>query len=106
MSTRVAWIANCLMAAFLYSSASFAAEGDVCGGIAGGQCAADEYCAYELGQCPEDVADLQGKCAKKPEICTEDFTPVCGCDGNTYSNACKAAAAGVSVKQEGECPAK
>ena len=32
-----------------------------------------------------------------------DYTPVCGCDGETYSNACNAAGAGVSLQAEGEC---
>lgn len=36
-------------------------------------------------------------------ICTTDFTPVCGSDGQTYSNACMAECAGVTEFTEGEC---
>ena len=47
-----------------------------------------------------------GKCEVKAEVCFEIYDPVCGCDGaTTYDNACKAAAAGASVRSEGECPA-
>lgn len=36
-------------------------------------------------------------------ICTTDFTPVCGSDGMTYSNACVAMCAGITVFTDGEC---
>lgn len=60
-------------------------------------CAAPEYCDGER-------CDGAGSCAVRPEECTAVLYPVCGCDGNTYDNPCLAAAAGVRVESEGECP--
>jgi hypothetical protein len=77
-------------------------EGTVCGGFQGEQCAEDEYCDYP----PESYcgrADGPGVCQPKPEACDLIYAPVCGCDGQTYGNACAAALAGVSVETDGEC---
>lgn len=74
---------------------------NMCGGMMGLACDEGSYCEYEIGTC--GAADQTGLCAPKTEMCTRDYRPVCGCDGETYGNACTAAAAGVSLVSEGEC---
>ena len=49
------------------------------------------------------AADGGGVCSPKPEVCTREYRPVCGCGDVTYPNACMAAADGVSIAYRGEC---
>jgi hypothetical protein len=74
----------------------------MCGGIAGIQCPTGQYCNYA----PEahcGAGDMSGTCAPIPEVCTQQYDPVCACGDKTYGNACSAAQAGVSVMAKGEC---
>lgn len=79
------------------------ATGEACGGMTGAYCLnASDYCHYEpADQC--GAADRMGTCRARPEVCTREYRPVCGCDGQTHPNPCEANAAGTSIASEGPC---
>ena len=49
-------------------------------------------------------ADLTGTCVRVAQVCAQIYQPVCGCDGQTYSNSCVAAGRGANVASSGACP--
>ena len=53
--------------------------------------------------CSRENCGGEGTCATVPGACILIYQPVCGCDGQTYGNACGAASSSVSVDYEGEC---
>lgn len=77
-------------------------EPEICGGIAGIVCSdPDDFCEYPEGQCL--VADPQGVCVDIPDVCPLIYDPVCGCDGETYSNDCFRQMAQVAKDHDGAC---
>lgn len=73
---------------------------DLCGGPDELGCEPGFACFIGTGTCEENAF---GFCVAAPEECSDDPRPVCGCDGETYLNPCRAVAAGVEVASDGVC---
>ncbi|MFO0618285.1 MAG: Kazal-type serine protease inhibitor domain-containing protein [Polyangiaceae bacterium] len=81
-----------------------ACDAKICGGFGGDAngCGPNEFCNYTLeAMC--GAADASGTCAPIPEVCPDNVDPVCGCDNQTYSNACEAHAHSTAIVHTGAC---
>jgi hypothetical protein len=75
----------------------------VCGGLAGVECDATEYCDWGAlpSLCGGD--DGTGTCKKRPTSCIPADGIFCGCDGKTYESPCAAGKAGTGLRKNGPC---
>ncbi len=71
-----------------------------CGREPGDECPAGTFCEGLPGHC--DATD-EGVCAPVPEVCPDNYRPVCGCDGQSYGSDCERRAAGVRLHHFGAC---
>jgi hypothetical protein len=98
---RIRTLSLCLSCVVGLACSGTSNEGGTCGGLAGIQCADDEYCDFTNNEC--GVADGAGTCKQRPEACPDIYSPTCACDGVVYSSECDAAAHGVDVSARGSC---
>jgi len=91
-----------IVASAAYLPFSTRTQTRACGSRGLAQCAGGEFCSFPP-QASCGRSDAPGVCTSIPELCTKIFSPVCGCDGATYPNACEANAVGVSVEFPGAC---
>ena len=76
--------------------------GAPCGSRGMAECPADQFCDFPAGSMC-GATDRGGHCVARPQMCTRELNPVCGCDGQTHATACVANSQGVSVAHPGEC---
>jgi hypothetical protein len=97
---RLTSLLLCLLCACDGTDGEPSGDGE-CGGRTNRQCAANEYCDYPRNSC--GATDEPGVCMPRPAGCPDVNEPTCACDGQVYSNACDANAAGADLDARGTC---
>lgn len=78
-------------------------SGATCGTPVDGVCEPGTFCKMPAGACTEAFPPPSGRCTTTPDVCPSELDPVCGCDGITYGNACRAHQGGTSIAHSGFC---
>lgn len=63
-------------------------------------------CVFPTGTCPLPPSSSTykwGSCQIRPQVCSKEYRPVCGCDFVTYGNACMARLNQTSILHLGAC---
>jgi hypothetical protein len=74
-----------------------------CGGPDDVQCPAGLVCDRTDPLCTQ--SDLGGVCVPAAEVCADEGSPVCGCDGTSYPSDCHRLQAGAVMRHGGSCEA-
>jgi hypothetical protein len=74
---------------------------NTCGGLAAKMCGTDEVCHWANGSC--GAGDQPGECILVGGGLCGVSSPVCGCDGKAYANACRAYGSGTDTTTDTTC---